>query len=795
MGATGAKVSERQRVVVREVGGFKLLKELGEGGMGKVFLARQTSLDRLVAIKVLQPELSADREFIERFDREAVAAAAFQHPHVVQVFERGVDATSGVHYIAFEYVDGGSLEDLIKSRGRLEEAEVLPLARGVAAALEFAESKGIIHRDVKPENILISRTNGAKLADLGLAKQQGQTNVTQTGVVLGTPLYMAPEQALGEGDLDVRADLYALGLCVWRALTGLVPFDEDRTGSSLQILSRHIHQDLPDVRARNPGVSEPVAKVIGWLSARDRAQRYPTAAQAVRDLDLILTGRAPAGPQDLASDTTVLAEGSPVRSPGTSSPAVVAPTAPGISAAAPARGLSPPTWPVIAGLLVGALGLGIGLALAIGGRHRHAPPTPPAPPAPVVAPATSSVAPTPATEAAASTTEAAPRGDTFAGALVLTMTALEGVWVDAAPARARWTEARDSLRRLATTPDQRAALARLDGAVSALFAAIDRPGAEARAALARALAAPAARPVAGSDAAIVERGVDHWRTLLDDVGQVEALLGDMTPVARAELLQRLEEARPLAPTTLAARKLIPLVNAVDAAASLTPVERKRLRDAWRERGDAPLTGRGAVGALLREPLLDLQTTVDGLADNDDLPTALTRAALREGGADSTFLQARVDEATPGRPGERAQGLVAVLEAPPGPEGQVVFSLDGTPIHVGRDRVQGPRGDADPLAWPDGPVALVLEVHGRRHALRALDARTGRQVGETMVMWRELVVGDAAELRLDVKDVTLAHAAFLAPQGGAAPVGEGQPAPVRPQRPRPFKRFMERLHNR
>ncbi|HBP18691.1 MAG TPA: serine/threonine protein kinase, partial [Planctomycetes bacterium] len=187
--------SSSGKTVVRQVGGFKLVRPLGEGGMGKVFVARQEALDRVVALKVLKPELAEDPEFLTRFAREARSAALFQHPNVVSVIDSGVDERFGVNYIAFEFIDGGSLEDLLEKQERLHEEQALLIVRGIVRALCFAEDKGIVHRDVKPDNILIASDGTPKLADLGLAKEGGgneTTKVTQTGVVLGTPLYMAP---------------------------------------------------------------------------------------------------------------------------------------------------------------------------------------------------------------------------------------------------------------------------------------------------------------------------------------------------------------------------------------------------------------------------------------------------------------------------------------------------------------------------------------------------------------------------------------------------------------------------
>jgi serine/threonine protein kinase len=283
----------------RKIGKFQLIRPIGAGGMGRVYLARQEKLDRLVAIKILHPDLAQDEVFLERFFREARAAAVFQHPHVVAVIDADQDEKTGDHYIAFEYIEGASLEELVKIE-IFKERRTLEIMRDIVKALCFAESKGIVHRDVKPDNILVGNDGVPKLADLGLAKsfegEQAKT-VTQTGVIVGTPLYMAPEQALGYEAVDIRADIYSLGLCIWRMLTGLTPFDEDGETSSLHILSRHINEDLPDVRSRNPDVSESVSTLVTGMTARERVDRYSSAAALLAEMERILAGQAPIGPQ------------------------------------------------------------------------------------------------------------------------------------------------------------------------------------------------------------------------------------------------------------------------------------------------------------------------------------------------------------------------------------------------------------------------------------------------------------------------------------------------------------------
>jgi serine/threonine protein kinase len=282
--------------------GFKVIRQLGEGAMGRVYLARQEALDRLVAIKLLHPTHAADKEFLERFQREAKSAASFKHPNVVMVHHAGRDANSSLFYIAFEYVEGGTLDDLLGEQGRLSEEEALGIARGVARALEFTESQGLVHRDVKPGNILLTLAGEPKLADLGLARETDRIDrITQPGIILGTPAYMAPEQALNEEEIDVRLDLYALGIVLWEMLTGFLPLD-DASISTAALIGRHVKEDVPDVRLYRP-VSDGTAQIVRGLSARKREERYPSPAAAVHDIERVQRGELPLGPHGQPSSS------------------------------------------------------------------------------------------------------------------------------------------------------------------------------------------------------------------------------------------------------------------------------------------------------------------------------------------------------------------------------------------------------------------------------------------------------------------------------------------------------------
>jgi serine/threonine-protein kinase len=208
----------------QSLGGYELIRKLGEGGMGATYLARQVSMDRLVALKVLKKGLAKKAGFVERFVREAHLAGRLSHANIVQALDVG--EAGGFHYLAMDYVEGQTASALIPSGGAMPEAQALDIALQVARALEAAHRQGIVHRDVKPENILVTAEGIAKLCDFGLAREaEGESGLTQTGTALGTPHYIAPEQARGEGGVDVRADIYSLGATLYHLVTGRTPFE------------------------------------------------------------------------------------------------------------------------------------------------------------------------------------------------------------------------------------------------------------------------------------------------------------------------------------------------------------------------------------------------------------------------------------------------------------------------------------------------------------------------------------------------------------------------------------------
>ncbi len=265
----------------RQLGDYRLLRRLGRGAMAEVYLAEQCSLGRQVAIKVLKPELATDQTYIQRFLREARAAAALVHANIVQIHEIG--HIDNVHFIAQEYVQGLNLRQWITRHGALDLRMALIVMRQVAGALAKAAEQGIVHRDIKPENIMLTRSGEVKVADFGLARLPGKgeaVDLTQAGMTLGTPLYMSPEQVEGN-PLDPRSDIYSFGVTCYQMLVGSPPFDGE---TALSVAVQHLKKSPDSLENQRPDLPPALCRIVHKMLAKAPADRHQSARELLREL-------------------------------------------------------------------------------------------------------------------------------------------------------------------------------------------------------------------------------------------------------------------------------------------------------------------------------------------------------------------------------------------------------------------------------------------------------------------------------------------------------------------------------
>jgi len=306
------KTSIREsKAAAHQIPGYKILGKLGAGAMAVVYKATQLSLNRTVAIKLLPKRFSENPEYVERFYKEGQAAAKLNHNNIVQAFDVG--EAGGYHYFVMEYVEGKTLYDDLSAGKVFSESEALDIIIQVAHALAHAHARGLIHRDVKPKNIMINTAGVVKLADMGLARATTdiETARTEAGRAYGTPYYIAPEQIQGKIDIDGRADIYGLGATFYHLVTGRVPFMAD---APEEVMRKHLREQLTPPDHINTSLSAEVSEVIEIMMAKRREDRYNNVEELLTDLEAIRNGQPPlrAYKRFDVSDLEQLEEGEPI---------------------------------------------------------------------------------------------------------------------------------------------------------------------------------------------------------------------------------------------------------------------------------------------------------------------------------------------------------------------------------------------------------------------------------------------------------------------------------------------------
>lgn len=268
----GQKISDR----------YQIIKSIGEGGMANVYLAYDTILDRNVAVKILRGDLSNDEKFVRRFQREALSASSLSHPNIVEVYDVGED--NGEYYIVMEYIEGKHLKNLLKKRGKLTLSEAVDIMLQITDGMSVAHDSYIIHRDIKPQNIMILENGLVKITDFGIAMAMNATQLTQTNSVMGSVHYLPPEQASGQGS-TLQSDIYSMGIVMYELLTGELPFKGD---NAVEIALKHLKEPITDIREKIPNIPNSIVNIIKKATAKNPKNRYNDAREMHEDLKTCL---------------------------------------------------------------------------------------------------------------------------------------------------------------------------------------------------------------------------------------------------------------------------------------------------------------------------------------------------------------------------------------------------------------------------------------------------------------------------------------------------------------------------
>ena len=291
-----------------QIPGYQMLQKLGKGSMGVVYKAKQQSVDRVVAIKILLEPLAQNKEFIKRFEREAMIAAKLSHNNVVNAIDAGV--IDGHYYFVMEYVEGPTIKDFLDKNKTFDEKEALRITLAIAEALKHAAQRGLIHRDIKPENVILTKEGEVKLADLGLARLTDDDKwvLSEAGMAIGTPYYISPEQVRGQTNIDIRADIYSLGATLYHMVTGKVPYGGETPN---EVMRKHVDPNVAIVPPDhlNSRLSGGLGMVVETMMAKNREHRYQTPDDLILDIKCLQRGESPMIAGQKPETLLALAEG------------------------------------------------------------------------------------------------------------------------------------------------------------------------------------------------------------------------------------------------------------------------------------------------------------------------------------------------------------------------------------------------------------------------------------------------------------------------------------------------------
>jgi serine/threonine-protein kinase len=286
--------------VKKQIGGYKLIRRIGEGGMGEVYLAEQLTMHRTVALKILHGKWADDEEFRKRFLLEARAAGKLSHQNLIQVFDVG--KYQGLYYFSMEYIDGVTVDDLIRHDGPLDQEKVIDIVMQVCGALKYLQQHNIVHRDIKPANIMVTKDGQVKLGDFGFIQSVFDAELMQEGTTIGTPDYISPEQARGERNLDVRSDIYSLGATVFHMLTGKTLF----SGSCSKVMRDHIETAPPKMEELRKDLPRDLVRMVRKMMEKQPIDRYQSPDEIIKDLEMLKIDVAADGGQIPTSRSQIL---------------------------------------------------------------------------------------------------------------------------------------------------------------------------------------------------------------------------------------------------------------------------------------------------------------------------------------------------------------------------------------------------------------------------------------------------------------------------------------------------------